>query len=117
MHQKELIEELSLRASVPLTAAQAVFDALLAMEREGLLGESLLAASAAAWRPSDPRDRRAVDALIASARQHPLGVDFLLRGFLGAVAAEFGTHAFTVEEARLRLKSEGSVSRRDEVLA
>ena len=48
-----------------------------------------------------------VDALIAAARPHPLGVEFLLTGELGCVAATFHTHAFTVIAARERLaKSE-----------
>jgi hypothetical protein len=44
-----------------------------------------------------------VDALIAAAAAHPLGIEFLLNGQLGAVAITFGTHAFTVEAARERL--------------
>ena len=44
-----------------------------------------------------------VDDLIARARKHPLGIDFLLHGHLGTVAISFETHAFTVEAARARL--------------
>lgn len=48
-------------------------------------------------------DPRLVDDLIARARKHPLGVDFLLHGYLGTVAISFDAHAFTVEAARARL--------------
>jgi hypothetical protein len=52
-------------------------------------------------------DPAEVGALIESAGGHPLGVDFLLGGELGSVAATFHTHAFTVLAARERLaKSE-----------
>ena len=44
-----------------------------------------------------------VDALIAAASKHPLGVEFLLGGHLGTVAVMFHTHAFTVVAARERL--------------
>lgn len=48
-------------------------------------------------------DSHLVDDLIARARKHPLGVDFLLHGYLGTVAISFDAHAFTVEAARARL--------------
>jgi hypothetical protein len=41
-----------------------------------------------------------VAALIRAAGNHPLGVDFLLKGHLGSVAIIFGCHAFTVVAAR-----------------
>ncbi|MGE5359868.1 MAG: hypothetical protein ACM3NQ_12695 [Bacteroidales bacterium] len=44
-----------------------------------------------------------VDDLIAQAAAHPLGIDFLMNGQVGAVAVTFGCHAFTVEAARERL--------------
>jgi len=44
-----------------------------------------------------------VDALIASAKDHPLGLGFLLNGNLDAVAVTFRAHAFTVDAARRRL--------------
>lgn len=46
-----------------------------------------------------------VEQLIDDARRHPLGVEFLLEGETGCVAAIFGTHAFAVDAARLRLTS------------
>lgn len=105
MNERELVEELSLRANVPATAARAVLGSLLELLRERRLrGEDLesLALSAA-----DPFDDRNVERLIDRARRHPLGVEFLLNGYLGSVAAEFGAHAFTVEAARERLVREG----------
>ncbi len=44
-----------------------------------------------------------VSDLIRAAGNHPLGLDFLIRGHLGSVAITFGCHAFTVVAARDRL--------------
>ena len=44
-----------------------------------------------------------VEALIDRAKKHPLGLDFLKEGYLDAVAATFGVHAFLVDRARERL--------------
>lgn len=44
-----------------------------------------------------------VDALIARARRHPLGLDFLKTGALEAAAIIFEAHVFAVESARRRL--------------
>jgi hypothetical protein len=38
--------------------------------------------------------------LIAAARNHPLGTNFLLEGDLCAVAVIFGAHVFTIECVR-----------------
>ncbi len=65
-----------------------------------LAGEKETASGIGPFRPT-PRE---VQALIGRARRHPLGVDFLLRGDLGAVAATFRVHAFTVDAARQRLR-------------
>ena len=55
------------------------------------------------WRRRpEPRD---VEALIARAKDHALGLDFLLRGAHDAVAMTFGVHAFVVDAARERLAS------------
>jgi hypothetical protein len=48
---------------------------------------------------------REVDDLIAAAAIHPLGIEFLLTGQIGAVAITFNTHAFTVEAARQRFSA------------
>ncbi|MCE9584833.1 MAG: hypothetical protein K8T20_20270 [Planctomycetes bacterium] len=53
-----------------------------------------------------PTDPRVVDELIERAKKHPLGVEFLSRGYLDSVAAGLETHAFTVEAARERLRNE-----------
>jgi hypothetical protein len=51
-----------------------------------------------------------IDALIASATTHPLGLRFLLEGHLGSVATTFGAHAFTVDAARDRLRRAGQTT-------
>ena len=45
-----------------------------------------------------------VNDLIARACVHRFGIEFLMNGYLGSVAAEFGVHAFTVEAARERVR-------------
>ena len=50
----------------------------------------------------EPQDSEVAD-LIRAAGNHPLGLDYLLRGHLGTVAITFGHHAFTVVAARERL--------------
>jgi len=47
-----------------------------------------------------------VDDLLRRAAAHPLGLGFLRRGALDAVAATFRVHAFTVDAARARLEAE-----------
>jgi hypothetical protein len=49
--------------------------------------------------------------LIARAKVHALGIDFLRDGALEAVAAAFGVHAFTVDAARRQLRGEGGAPR------
>jgi hypothetical protein len=44
-----------------------------------------------------------VDALIRTASEHALGLEFLRTGHLGTVAVTFHAHAFTVVAARERL--------------
>ena len=44
--------------------------------------------------------RDEVENLIARAREHPLGLEFLEFGALDAVAAIHGAHAFVVDAAR-----------------
>jgi hypothetical protein len=44
--------------------------------------------------------RDEVENLIARAREHPLGLEFLKFGALDAVAAIHGAHAFVVDAAR-----------------
>jgi len=63
------------------------------------LGLGVFPAEARHYKPT----RDDVDRLIARAREHPFGLDFLRHGALDAVAATFGTHAFVVDAARERL--------------
>lgn len=108
-NESELLETISRKTSVPVTTVRSVVDALLAEVREGHVSEDILRAErgASAHRPtSHHSDPRAVDDLIARAGKHPLGLEFLRDGLLGSVAAEFGTHAFTVEAARLHLRNQ-----------
>ena len=95
MNESELIEELSRKSHVPPAGVKAVLDALVDAARKGHVSEDILLPRHA--------DLASVDELIERARNHRLGLEFLLEGYLASVAAEFGTHAFTVEEARLRL--------------
>ena len=48
--------------------------------------------------------RQEMDDLINQASDHPLGLQFLLRGSLDAVAATFQVHAFVVEAAREQVR-------------
>jgi hypothetical protein len=45
--------------------------------------------------------------LIARAKRHELGIDFLRHGSQESVAAVFGVHAFTVDAARRELAGGG----------
>jgi hypothetical protein len=110
MTDSHLIAELVRRAKVSPAAAAAVVDALAELAVEGRLGPGSRPA-----RKTDAPPRSAsepfvpttadVDALIDTARRHPDGIDFLLGGHLGSVAATFKAHAFTVEAARARIWS------------
>ena len=53
-----------------------------------------------------PTDAREVEALIAAATEHPLGIEFLIEGHLEAVAITFQVHVFTVDAARRALCGE-----------
>lgn len=96
MKDADLVAELASRAHVQETTVRAVLGALAHVAAEEPAGDTAAAAGAA--------EPVSVDALIERARAHPLGIDFLLHGHLGSVAAMFHTHAFTVEAARDRLK-------------
>ncbi len=112
MKRTELVNEISLRTGVEPAQARAVLDALLDLVREGSVSADILLFPTAAT--SEPlrtaganySDPLLVDDLIARARKHPLGIEFLRDGLLGSVAAAFGAHAFTVEAARQRLHDE-----------
>lgn len=120
MNETEVVRELSRRTSVPEATAGAVFYAVRQMVEEGAIDERLLRQEsiavgngvsyprpvAANVVPISHADPSLVDDLIARARKHPLGLTFLLTGFLGSVAIALGAHAFTVEAARERLRRE-----------
>lgn len=98
---------------MPRSTARAVLKALLdLLKEEDVSRDTLLASGSpepAGWalkQGANYSDPHVVDDLIARARTHSLGVDFLLNGFLASVAAEFHAHAFTVEAARQRLRDE-----------
>lgn len=99
MNESELVRELSRKASVPEDSAEAVLNAVRDLIRYGKPAMNPLTGS-------DPTDPRLIDDIIARAETHPLGIDLLLNGHLGSVAATFGAHAFTVEAARARLRKE-----------
>ena len=50
-----------------------------------------------------------IEELVAAAERHPLGIEFLLGGELGAVAITFGAHAFAVDAARQQLRTAGTL--------
>ena len=100
MTDPRLIDELVRRAKVSAADAEAVLDVLAQLTREGRFESAPAPVEPFVPTPAD------VDALIDAARRHPLGVDFLIGGHLGSVAATFKTHAFTVEAARARIWSE-----------
>ena len=113
MLDPRLIDELVQRAKVSAADAEAVLGALERLAAEGRLARRRVRRRRARAPGAAGAARRAVragaeevDALIAEARRHPLGVDFLLGGHLGTVAVTFKTHAFTVEAARARIWSE-----------
>ncbi len=115
MDDTELVKELAARAKMTPAAAKAVLDVL-----EEIAAEHAVSDGPGPLSALDPRRRgrteihstdplfyrptpSEVEALIEFARQHPLGIDFLLEGEPGCVAATFRTHAFTVDAARRRL--------------
>ncbi len=113
-HEEDWIEELAAQAGVAPGDARAVLEVLKGMNRERsgrpLPVEAVDPGPNDAWRlparrtpPSYQPSSSEVVRLIEEAERHPLGIEFLLEGELGAVAATFGVHAFTVDAARRRL--------------
>lgn len=114
MNESELVGELSRRTSLPIATVGAVLGAMRELLVEGVVDEwTLLNAPADAIR--DPEDPGLVDQLIARAKKHPLGIEFLASGFLASVAIALGAHAFTVEAARRRLARETEAEKKEEV--
>lgn len=79
-----LVNELAARAHLPRGTVGDVLEALADID-EG--------------RPRQDE----VEQIIDRARNHPLGLSFLLEGNLECVAITFRTHVFNVEDARRRL--------------
>lgn len=103
MNEAELVRELSRRTSLPEASAAAVLSAMHDLVEEGVMDPvSILVMP----HPPDvpPDDPSLVEQLIARAKKHPLGLEFLASGLLATVAITLGAHAFTVEAARRRLE-------------
>ncbi len=106
MNERDIVKELARRTSLPETTTAAVLQAMHQLVDEGLVLEGT--ALPVTPHPPDvsPDDPSVVDRLITRAKQHPLGIEFLVSGFLATVAITLGAHAFTVEAARRRLQKE-----------
>jgi len=105
MNEVELVRELSRRTALPEEAAAAVLHAMHDLVDEGMMDPvSILVMPLPSEVPPD--DPGVVDQLIARAKKHPLGLEFLASGLLATVAITLGAHAFTVEAARRRLAKE-----------
>jgi hypothetical protein len=110
MVDPKLVDELVLRAGVSRADAEAVLAALgqIAPERIPRAADAREASPPPVPRPAPALPRYApgpgeVQALIAAAEAHPLGLEFLLHGDPSAVAITFQVHAFSVDAARQQL--------------
>ena len=104
MNESEIVTELSRRTAVLEETAASLLRALRDLIDEGLIdGPALLKILEP---PAVPDDPGVVERLIARAKKHPLGIEFLTSGLLATVAITLGAHAFTVEAARRRLQKE-----------
>jgi hypothetical protein len=104
MNESEIVKELARRAAMPEETAGACVKAMKELVGDGSIdGASLMKVLEP---PAAPDDPGVVDRLIARAKKHPLGLEFLTSGFLATVAITLGAHAFTVEAARRRLQRE-----------
>jgi len=54
------------------------------------------------FEPSEKQIKKLID----DAKNHPLGIEFLVNGFNESVAVIFDAHVFTVDAARSRLGQE-----------
>ncbi|MCG3191009.1 MAG: hypothetical protein L6R30_26540 [Thermoanaerobaculia bacterium] len=117
MNEEELIGEVIKRTGVPEEQARAVLKAVREISSSGDSASAQGLSAANESRPAAAPPVRSADELISCARSHPLGLEFLRRGYLGSVAAEFGVNAFTVEEARVRLEKDRPCAISQEVKA
>jgi hypothetical protein len=111
MTHADLVTRIAGQAGVSRDTAVAVLEALGVVTGPDRAG-SLAAASMAPERDAIAHARyeptaREVDELIAAAMAHPLGLEFLAEGDLGAVAITFRAHAFTVDRARREVETRG----------
>lgn len=113
MNESELVRELSRKTSLPESTTTAVVDAMRELVREGAVDDRTILVTPPPP-AQDPEDPTLVEQLIARAKKHPLGLEFLLSGFLASVAIGLGAHAFTVEAARRRLKREQEQQPKDD---
>ncbi len=108
MTDLELIAEVARRTGLKLEDVRAVLSAEADVRRDDWIrsaaGPSGVAVNASVGTGPDAE----VVELIGAATRHPLGLEFLLEGNLGAVASLFGVHAFTVEAARERLRGDAA---------
>jgi hypothetical protein len=105
MNEADVVKELARRTSLSEEKAAAALQAI-----HDLIDEGAVSGAALAGTPEPPvvppDDPNLVERLIARAKKHPLGLEFLASGLLATVAITLGAHAFTVEAARRRLRKE-----------
>jgi len=110
MNEMDLVRELSHRTSLPEETVATVVHGMQDLIEEGAVGVGAIDVAALLGMPTAPNappdDPGLVEQLIARAKKHPLGIEFLVGGFLATVAITLGAHAFTVEAARRRLAEE-----------
>jgi hypothetical protein len=106
MADPELVNELARRAGVSRADAEAVLKALAqtSPEQPHPVKPPRAAVSPFPAAATTPGGADEVEALVAEAGRHALGLEFLLEGDLAAVAIMFRTHVFTVEAARRQLR-------------
>lgn len=116
MTHADLVNRIAGQAGVSRDTAEAVLEALGEITRADRQ-ESLPPGAMAPERDAIAHARyeptvREIDELIAAAMTHPLGLEFLAKGDLGAVAITFRAHAFTVDRARQEIATRGLNLRR-----
>lgn len=104
MNESEIAKELARRTALPEETTAAVLKAVHELVSEGVVDASVLLNTTEPAEPPD--DPGVVERLIARAKNHPFGLEFLTSGLLATVAITLGAHAFTVEAARRRLQRE-----------
>jgi hypothetical protein len=99
------LETVASALDAPVGLVETVREALDGPERERLLeahatARALLRAPAPARSPARPAPPAGPAELERAARNHPMGLDFLLRGHFEAVAVAFGVHPDLVQATR-----------------